>query len=266
MKKILLVGIVLLLAFVAGCQGPPSSNTKNEGRLVYTITDAAANMNNVEEVRITVDEVRAHSASEGWVTLESESQTYNLMELKAEGRQAELVDEEVDAVTYDQVELMISRVQIVEKDGSTEEAKMPSDRIRINNQMRVEANSTTAVTYDFELDKSLHVTGNGKYVMAPVIHLTTREDATVDTRNEDDVDIAGGSVTGDTRVGMDLEGNVGVGVSVPVDAIISISGNNLIALDSRGSASGSGRVLGNITGSGSASGGTSGSGSAGGGY
>lgn len=56
-----------------------------KGRAVFSITDAAANFENVSEVMLTVDKVEVQSATKGWVLVSNTPKKYNLLDLKASG-------------------------------------------------------------------------------------------------------------------------------------------------------------------------------------
>ncbi|MBI2971490.1 MAG: DUF4382 domain-containing protein [Candidatus Aenigmarchaeota archaeon] len=228
---------------MAGCTGTGQSTGGNqEGRAVATMADAAADMGAVSSVKVTVDSVRVHSATEGWVTISSAPHTYDLLQLKAEGKQALLADTKLDAGTYDQLRLDISSVVVTDAQGS-HQAKLPSGELKIVGDLVVKANSTAAAVFDFKADESLHVTGEGQYIMAPVVQLETRQNADVTVRSSADVAVSGGSVVTNVKVGMDAQGRVGVGLGIPANANLSIgSGSTIIVgsgIGTAGSAGGS---------------------------
>ena len=80
-KTSFLFFILLFSLLILGCaRTAPNGTTEPEpnvqqtpenGRLVFTMADAAAEMQSVSSVKITVDSVKVHSASEGWVTVSS---------------------------------------------------------------------------------------------------------------------------------------------------------------------------------------------------
>src|SRR5688572_23889162 len=61
-----------------------SDQVSTQGRVVFSITDAAANMSNFSEVNMTVSRVEFYNQSRGWVTASSTPRTYNLLALDAE--------------------------------------------------------------------------------------------------------------------------------------------------------------------------------------
>ena len=254
---IAVIAIVIVAALVGYFYFNPTEvdvnpfNEEEEGEVIFAVTDAAADMENVQEVRVNVDRVEAHYTSETeaeteadaeteneeWVTLSTSSRTYNLLELDAENRNELLLSENVTARNYDMVRLYVQNVIVVDNEGE-HEAKVPSERLQIRTDVNVDANSTATVLFDFQADESLHVTGEGTYILAPVIHVESRSNAQAEVRSDNSVEISGGNVETRATVGTDLQGNVGVGVRVPADANISLGSGGTISIGSGSSDSG----------------------------
>jgi len=204
-------------------------NAEGEGRLLLGITDAAADMQSVSSVKVTVDQVQVHSTSEGWVTVSSTPKTFDLLDLKARESIAVVSDTKLQSGTYQQVRMQVSKVMVTDAEGE-HEAKLPSGDLKITAQVIVKPDATATATFDFIADESLHVTGNGKYVMAPVIKVETRTDAQVQVKEDQTMEITGGSVKTNVKLGMDIKGNVGIGLKIPADAVISIDTIGIIGI------------------------------------
>lgn len=228
---IVLITLLSILILVVSCA--PSKQVEEpapeaameeakEGRAVFTITDAAANMSAVTSLMVTVDSVKVHSAAEGWVNVSNEQKTFDLLKLKAEASQALLADVQLKEGTYQQVRLDISKVVVVDAQGE-HEAKLPSGELKIVGDLVVTANATSTATFDFIADESLHLTGNGEYILAPVVQLETKENAEVEVKADKKVEVKGGRVKTSVKVGMDADGNVGVGLGIPAKAKLSIA-------------------------------------------
>ena len=243
--KILMAAAVIVSILLLGCtQGgsqlaggnqSPSYSAGN-GRVVLAITDAAADMGSVTGVMVTIDSVQVQSASQGWTTLSSTPMAYDLMKLKAEGSAALLADMQVPEGNYTQVRLHISQVAVTDANG-THEAKLPSGELKIAGGIEVKANETATATFDFIADESLHVTGNGQYILAPVIQVETRDNAQAEVSGDGKVSINGGRVRSSSRVGMDINGNVGEGLKIDSNLNLSI-GSGGISVDGQSSVSG----------------------------
>ena len=111
---------------------------------------------------------------------------------------------------------------VVTDESGTHEAKLPSGELKLNGDLVVNAESTATAKFDFILNESLHITGSGKYMMAPVLQLETRENANVDVNSDNRVEISGGNIRTNAKIGMDINGNVGVGMMVSAGTALSV--------------------------------------------
>jgi len=228
-----IVVVLLVIGFGAMYfyKNSPSIAGYDNGRVVFAITDAAANMGSVSKVEITVDKIEAHSQTEGWITVSSTSKKYDLLELKADNKQVILADAQLNEGSYDQVRLDVSSVVVTDTDG-THEAKLPSGELKIVGGFNVSSNTTATVKFDFIADESLHITGNGQYIFAPVVQVESRNDADVNVKSNNEVEISGGRVVTNVKVGTDIDGNVGVGLHIPSNVNITIGSDNVIKIGS----------------------------------
>lgn len=127
---------------------------------------------------------------------------------------------------YEQVRLNVSRVVIADANG-THEAKLPSGDLKVVGEFEVKPNSTATVSFDFLVNRSLHVTGNGTYIMAPVVHFETREDAEVEMHEDGEVEIRNGHIRANVTVGMDENGEVGEGHEISSDSDVEIENGHV---------------------------------------
>ena len=139
-----------------------------------------------EAVLVTFTEVSAHHTGAAWQRLPfadaAEARTCDLKRLE------EVTDllgiGQLEAGHYTQLRLEVSRTRIYWDNKSTgdacastiisplgtfSEATVPSGTLHLNRQFTIEPGATTTITLDFDGDKSLKQTGNGKYMMQPVI-------------------------------------------------------------------------------------------------
>ncbi len=244
-KKYLFIGIIAILILIVGCvptqrnepsqsgikevsnapPNPSESTTSNkEGRVVFTIADAAANMGAVSKVIVTINSVSVHSSTEGWTTVSSTPQSIDLLTLKAEGAQKLLADVKLKEGDYQQLRLDISKVIVTDASGD-HEAKLPSGELKMVGGFTVNTNSTSTATFDFVVDESLHITGNGEYILAPVVQLETKENADVEVDADKKVKIKAGNTKTKAKVGMDIKGNFGEGLKIGKDEDLEIEGS-----------------------------------------
>src|SRR3989344_5258267 len=109
MKNIFL-SLVLIILIIGCTTNVDSQTSQDKGRVVFTITDAAADMGAVTSVKVKVESVKVHSEIEGWVDVTTTPQEYDLLQLKAENTQALLADVQLKYGEYNQLRLDISKV------------------------------------------------------------------------------------------------------------------------------------------------------------
>lgn len=235
--KMLVIGLLFMMVACTSSTSDVMSDAS--GRVVFTITDAAADMGTVTQINVEIQEIRVHSEASGWETVSTQSQTYDLLELKASGEQALLADISLEEGTYDQVRLDIGSVVVVDDSGS-HDAKLPSNELKLQGDFEVEENGTSTATFDFIADESLHVTGTGEYILAPVVKVETRSNAQVDISSNARVQILGGVVKTNNQQGMDVDGNVGVNVKIPASANLDVGLGNKVMLGNSANASANG--------------------------
>lgn len=215
----------LFIGLLAACS--ISNEGPAKGKAVFVISDAAADMGAVTSIKVTIDSVRVHGQGEVWTTVSTKAQTYDLLELKAKGTAKLIAEAELDAAMYNQMELNISKVVVTDNKGE-HEAKLPSNKLQIKGNLDVQAQSTATANFDVLADQSLHVTGTGQFILAPVIRLETKARAQADVRSNSEVTITGGATTTNTTVGADIEGNVGVGLKISPSAVLNIESSGKI--------------------------------------
>lgn len=252
MKKIiwLIIIIIIIIAAVAifgdnkggssSAQGTYSNEdiASGKGRVIVGITDAAADMGSVTNIEVTVESVEVQSSAEGWVEVSDNAQTYDLLALKAENKTELFADAELDAGTYNQIRLNVSDVTVTTDDGEEAEAKLPSGTIKINGTVNVEEQSNTAVTADFLADQSLHVTGNGKFIFAPVVNVKSQSGANVTVDTDNGLSVQGGRVDANITVGMDARGAVKANAKINPNAAVEIGDEGKINVSAGQGASG----------------------------
>lgn len=123
-----------------------------------------------------------------WVTIELDeaASTFDLLQVK--GIEQFSGTAEVPAGKYTQVRLVIEDVKVKLGDGELQDASVPSGEIKIAHPFKVIGGETTALVIDFEADKMVNITGNGKITVKPVIKLTTREGQTSQKNKEKPAD------------------------------------------------------------------------------
>ncbi|MFQ5996768.1 MAG: DUF4382 domain-containing protein, partial [Dehalococcoidales bacterium] len=126
----------------------------------------------VDNVTVQVAKIEVHRAGgpdSGWITIVDEPRSFDLMQLVG-GKMLDLGGKEVNAGTYTQVRMEITQATVI-VGGVEHDAKLPSGRLKFVRPFQVEEDGTTELLLDFDGQKSVHVTGKGRYMLKPVVKL-----------------------------------------------------------------------------------------------
>lgn len=92
--------------------------------------------------------------------------------LKLQGIDELLGTAELQAGRYTQIRLEISKIEVVLGGGTLQEASVPSGELKFVRPFDVIAGETTDIELDFDVQKSVNITGSGKVMVKPVVKLT----------------------------------------------------------------------------------------------
>ena len=174
LKLILIFGIscILVASLLAGCK-KDEGQVEETGQMSVQMTDAPGDY---AKVNVDIQSVWVHYAStDAWVEVKCKSGLYNLLDFQNEV--SVLITDTVTLKTgrINQIRLVLgSNNSIVLNDSSTYPLTIPSGEqsgIKINVDADVLANVHTQLLIDFDAALSVHLTGNGQYMLQPVIKL-----------------------------------------------------------------------------------------------
>jgi len=165
MKRI--AGFLLLSVFWLAC-----SDDEQTARLEVRLTDAPGDY---EEVNIDIQGVEVHTEegnqNSGWTTLDVESGVYNILEL-TNGLDTLLASAELPAGRVSQIRLILGDNNSLVIDGETKPLSTPSAQqsgLKLNLNAVLTEGITYTITLDFDAARSIVTTGNGTYILKPVI-------------------------------------------------------------------------------------------------
>jgi len=175
MRKLIYLIPVLLLFFYTGCSEDNSTNPagSGQGQLKISMVDSPAQY---DQVNIVVTRVEVHMAdsSEGsWMVVNPVPHTYDLL-LLTNGASVVLGDTFLTAGHYTQLRLILGEGSNVVVNGDTLPLIIPSGMqtgIKLNHEFDIEPGNLYELMLDFNADQSIHVTGNGVYMLNPVIRV-----------------------------------------------------------------------------------------------
>lgn len=158
-----LAALAIGAALFSGCGG---NGARGSGTLTVLLADAPNPT--ATAVDITLDRVEANIDGT-WQAVNSSPQTYNLLELAR--IPAPLGSIILPSGHYTQVRLFVSGASITDATGTHELAIPSGDQtgIKVNVDYDVNPNEVTGLLLDFNVDKSIVITGNGVYHLQPVI-------------------------------------------------------------------------------------------------
>ena len=169
--------------FLAGCSSDNSVNGPGYGTMNVRLTDDPGDY---DQVNIVVTQISARledgadidttgadslEIEDGWIVLDNETHTYDLMTLQ-NGVTRQVATELVPAGRYTQVRMKIGEGSNVVIDGVTHPLFVPSGAQsgwKINGVFDVPTDGALSITLDFDAARSIVTTGNGGYILKPVI-------------------------------------------------------------------------------------------------
>jgi len=156
---------------------PTTTLVTAKGILDIRVTDAPP-QHNVTQINVILTDVRVNKSATtdtdaGWLTVFSGPVEFDLLQLKASGVANILGQSSIDVGHYSQVRMDVQLVDAV-IDGQTTSTgiELPSSTLRLVGSFDIKGNQRTILTIDFDAEKSLVFTGQGKSIFKPTVTLT----------------------------------------------------------------------------------------------
>jgi len=173
-KLITLIVLLFSLALFS-CTKDSTSPTSGMGEMKIYLTDSPAEY---DAVNIVVNRVDVHKSDiggsdSGWVVINDNSTTYNLLEFR-NGVTSVLGDAELYVGHYTQMRLIIGEGSHVIVEGNTYSLEIPSgdtSGFKFTHAFTIEENKVYELTVDFEVKRSVFLTGNNRYTLQPTLRL-----------------------------------------------------------------------------------------------
>jgi hypothetical protein len=178
MRTFFAVMMAVATATFAACGNDSPTAPNGGGRLNVMLTDAP--FADAKAVLVTFSEVSVHRADADWTTVTT-SRTCDLKKLQ--GAQDVLGIAALEPGHYTQIRLTVSSAALYFENAAEGAACAPtiaapagrsapleisSGVVKLNHEFDLAAAGTTMVL-DFDGDRSIHETGNGRFMMSPVI-------------------------------------------------------------------------------------------------
>src|SRR5215470_9121605 len=168
---------------------PGGGSSSSYGTLTIHLTDSP--FSDAKALLVTFSDVSVHSADPGdWKTLTfTPAASFRTCDLKQLSGATEVLGVgSLTAGKYTQIRLNVSSATLYITNkwnvgpcvsgtitpplGASAPITIPSGEIKLNNEFTV-AGTGTQILLDFDGDQSVHQTGNGRYMMNPVIRLVS---------------------------------------------------------------------------------------------
>jgi len=202
-----IVVVIVVVAIIAGfLQYQRNQKPDNAGSLYIGITDATANIADVNEIDLSVNKIEVYNTTKGWVTVGSDIKSYPLLALNANGKTELYAKADVSAGTYDKIRVTLGDVIIKTKSEGDIKAVVPSSKLVIDTKVVVKEDMNTSVKLDILADQSLHIDMDGKYVFASVVKAESRSSTDVSLDKDNVVEASGGDLDSNITIGVDLTG------------------------------------------------------------
>ena len=221
--------LLLALILIAGCGKTPAEKSTH-GMLLVTAADKAVDINNIYSINVTITKIEIlANSTDSWQVLSDKTQTINLIELSKNKEISLLSETNITKGLYTHLKLTISQV-LVDNKGLTDYAKLPSNELKLIGNILVEGSKTTIAKLDFIAAESLHSTGIGELIMAPVIKLDIINSADAEII-ENKVNIKKGKTKESNKFGMDENGNIALNYSISKEAVLRTNGKQIIRIE-----------------------------------
>ncbi len=148
------------------------NESRDHARIQIYLTDAPGDY---QEVNIDVVSVRV-IINDSLISLPTNGGIYNLLDF-VNGRDTLLVEDEIPAGYLSQIRLVLGEDNTVMKDGLIYNMKTPSAQqsgLKLNVHEEIHPGISYAYVLDFEAEKSIVRTGNGRHQLKPVIRVFTK--------------------------------------------------------------------------------------------
>lgn len=210
--KHIFISIALFCSFLLGCEDASSDSFQNSGNLKILLVDSPASF---DSVIIFVKEVEVHHSGSdsisGWSSINSNPAFFDLIQL-VNGASAVLGDSSLPPGDYTQIRLILNDGNYIIDNGIKHFLTIPSDiqsGIKLNHAFTIQPNTLYELILDFEVDKSIHISGNGEYIMNPVIRVIPL--------------ILSGSISGQV---IPLDADASISAIIGLDTVVTYADSN----------------------------------------
>ena len=187
--SIIFISLTLIALIYSGCKKEdpqPTGTTNLKISLINSVYTKGAYISAngaYESVNIDIQKVSIHissdsSANSGWFDLETNTGVYDLLDYTAGNDTLIAFDTRLQTQNISQIRLLLGNNNTIVDDGKTYELETPSGQtsgLKVQVHADLKAGFAYKILLDFDVEKSIIKTGNGKYKLKPVINTTVMQ-------------------------------------------------------------------------------------------
>jgi len=175
MKTLVLFAVVSMIIWT-GCsdQSTNVDPVDQNGRIKMYLVDSPSTL---DSVIICVTRVEVHKSgsdsTSGWIVINDSTRYFDLL-LLTNGASAVLGDTSLAPGQYTQIRLIIGEGSYVIDQGVKNDLEIPSGSqtgLKLIHQFTIESDKLYELILDFNVEKSIIITGNGEYKLKPTIRV-----------------------------------------------------------------------------------------------
>lgn len=175
---LLLLTIIFLLQ--TACKKEENNDQTGTAEFNVSLKSSTSSRSDYEAVNIDIQKVSIHTStnadeSSGWFDLQTNTGVYDLLDYEAGNDTIIALDPMLEVQTVSQIRLILGNNNTVVDSGETYDLDTPSAQtsgLKIQVHAQLQPNLKYKIVLDFDPDKSIVKTGNGKYKLTPVIKAT----------------------------------------------------------------------------------------------
>lgn len=170
----LTVLVVLGFALSVSCGDDDDDDDSGGGSAAFSLYMIDAPVDEADEINITVAGVSVNGP-DGWIDLAVTPARYNLLELMNNAG-VTLAEQDLPEGDYGEIRLVVEcdgdEAPEIVIEGESFPLTVPSgctSGFKLKGEFTVAQGAETVLVMDFDMSKSVHQTGNGKYMLKPVV-------------------------------------------------------------------------------------------------
>lgn len=171
MKKLFILILIMTAGFIS-CKKESTNNNNGTARVIFRLTDAPGPY---DKVNINIVGAQA-IINDSIINLDVKAGVYNLLDF-VNGKDTLIVDQEIPSGELSQIRLILGNDNTLDIEKESYDLKTPSAQ-QSGLKLNVHAIFLQGIAYEYVIDfdaaRSIVKTGNGKFILKPVMNVFTK--------------------------------------------------------------------------------------------